>query len=178
MGLSCPGPRQGQAGLLPSPKPWAPDCLSSDLEEGGRKFTVCPRGKLGRPREGKSLARGHQRQQHPPNCISLTKACPSRPQFPLLSDQVEQRGALLLLRPWRNPVRVLWAPASADTFPARPGCGPGSEGARGDLEGPRRPWGPRDGLRLSLAWCLRGREIPLGCLRAPSEPSPLRRPAV
>lgn len=83
MGLSCPGPGQGQAGLLPSPQPWAPDCLSPDLEGGGRKFTVGPGGgELGRPREGKGLARGHQHKQHPLNCISLSKARPLGLSFP------------------------------------------------------------------------------------------------
>lgn len=34
------------------PPPRAPDCLSPDLEEGGRKFTVPPLGEPRRPGEG------------------------------------------------------------------------------------------------------------------------------
>ena len=107
MSLSCPGRGQGQTWLLPPP-PWAPDCLSLDLEEGGRKFTACPPGEPRRPREGAEPAASSQ--------LCDTEQSPAPPGLSF-SGQVGQRGAPVQLRPRRNPARVLRVPGGHQHLP-------------------------------------------------------------
>lgn len=153
MALSCPPQGKVRPGC-PGSLPWAPDCLRRDPEEGTGSSQL--RLSLG---AGSTLLLWG----------SEPSPRPSGPQFPRRSGRVGQRRAPVPLRPGRDPVRALRAPAAADTFiPARRGCGPGSEGAGGDPEGAGRPSGAQGWAAAGPGPGACGEENAAPLLRAPS----------
>nr|XP_020021447.1 basic proline-rich protein-like [Castor canadensis] len=122
----------------------------------------------GRPRERRTSPEVTKSHQRPSHCGILGKAR----RLLGLSFPV---WAALRSRPAparRIPLRVLRAPAAADTF--FPGCGPGSEGARGDPGGADGLGDPGVG---KLGWTLvprrpRGWGAPPCSLNAPPPASP------